>query len=477
MAAQSPSSSPQDDADGSGGGGSSDNLVFQAPQAVREDYIQNAVKFLAHPKVKGSPVSYRYSFLEKKGLTKDEIEEAFRRVPDPQPNSTDATQVVSQQASNPNQSAVVQPYTSVQSPLATTGSVTTGHIVPQTRTQFSWFHTLLGAGIFLGFGASSVVIIKNVFLPRLKSWTRRVVSEGDENADNELKSKLYDEIKKSMEASSSAFSAIAKTNQELLASKDEDKKILVKLTEALDYQAEVLKSLSETLNQTRENRFSQYNMLEEHVQPGPWNGPTTNSWRASQQTNMYNMTPNGDFDSGRQSFLPLPAESTSGSFPRSYVERVPRPGYGFQPQMGNDRSNPGMREGYYGSPPYYSGGSNPVEAPAPVPTPIAAPTPVPTPVVEESPFQRRWVPPQPPGVAMPEAAAAIRQPRSLPRQESQPEAGAADASRPSASTGSEQMDGGTSGAADVGLPSSSAAAAGTMDGGTNGVNGEGAEAT
>jgi hypothetical protein len=51
-----------------------------------------------------------------------------------------------------------------------------------------------------------------------------------------------------------------------------DKKILVKLTEALDYQAEVLKSLSETLNQTRENRFSQYNMLEEHVQPGPWNG-------------------------------------------------------------------------------------------------------------------------------------------------------------------------------------------------------------
>jgi hypothetical protein len=70
-----------DGSDGSGGGGSSENLVFQAPQAVREDYIQNAVKFLEHPKVKGSPVSYRYSFLEKKGLTKEEIDEAFRRVP------------------------------------------------------------------------------------------------------------------------------------------------------------------------------------------------------------------------------------------------------------------------------------------------------------------------------------------------------------------------------------------------------------
>jgi len=466
MAAQSPSSSPQDD---SGGGGSSDNLVFQAPHTVREDYIQNAVKFLAHPKVKGSPVSYRYSFLEKKGLTKEEIDEAFRRVPDPQPNSTDSAAVGSQQASNPNQSAGVQPYTSVQSPQATIGSVTTGQIVPQTQTQFSWFHTLLGAGVFLGFGASSVVIIKKLFIPRIKSWTRRVVYEGGENADNELKSKLYDEIKKSMEASSSAFSIIAKTNQELLASKDEDKKILVKLTQALDSQAEVLKSLSETLHHTRENRFSQYNLLEEHGQPPSWNGLTTNSWRASQQTNMYSTTPNGDFDSGRQSFMPLAGEPAAGSFPRSYVEqqRVPRPEYGYQPQMTNDRSNPGTREGYYGSPPYYSGGSNAVDAPAPVP----APTPVPV----ESPFQRRWVPPQPPGVAMPEAAVAIRQPRSFPRQESQPAAGAADALRPSDSAGNEHVDGGMSGVADVRSPSSSAAAE-TIDGAANGVTGEGAGA-
>ena len=145
---------------------------------------------------------------------------------------------------------------------------------------------------------------------------------------------------------------------------------------------------------------------------------------------------------------------------------MPRPGYGFQPQMGNDRSNPGMREGYYGSPPYYSGGSNAVEAPAPVPAPV------PTPVVEESPFQRRWVPPQPPGVAMLEAAAAIRQPRSLPRQESQPTAGTPDASRPSDSAENDHVDGRTSGVADLGSPSSSAAA-GIMDGAANGVNGEG----
>jgi hypothetical protein len=63
-------------------GAGAEKLVFEAPpQPMREDYVQNAVKFLSHPKVKGSPVVYRRSFLEKKGLTTQEIDEAFRRVP------------------------------------------------------------------------------------------------------------------------------------------------------------------------------------------------------------------------------------------------------------------------------------------------------------------------------------------------------------------------------------------------------------
>ncbi|KAL5081748.1 hypothetical protein RYX36_010169 [Vicia faba] len=52
---------------------------------VNQEQVQNTVKFLSHPKVKGSPVMYRQSFLEKKGLTKEEIDEAFQRVPDAAP--------------------------------------------------------------------------------------------------------------------------------------------------------------------------------------------------------------------------------------------------------------------------------------------------------------------------------------------------------------------------------------------------------
>lgn len=43
----------------------------------REALIQNAVKFLKDPSVQSSPISGRISFLEKKGLSKDEINRAL----------------------------------------------------------------------------------------------------------------------------------------------------------------------------------------------------------------------------------------------------------------------------------------------------------------------------------------------------------------------------------------------------------------
>ncbi|KAL5229162.1 hypothetical protein ABZP36_017427 [Zizania latifolia] len=398
MAAQSSSPSPQD---GSGGGEFSENLLLQSPQSMREDYIQNAVNFLGHPKVKDSPIFYRRSFLEKKGLTKEEIDEAFRRVPDPQPNNTDVAAVDSQQASISNQSAGIQPYKAVQPPQAVSSFANAGSMVPYTQPQLSWSHTLVGVGVILGLGASAAVVLKKLFVPRIKSWIQKSHAEGDENAENELKSKLYEEIKEAIQASASAFSDIAKTNQDLLASKDEDKKILMKLAQAFDSQAEAFTSFSKSLNHMSENRFSHYNLLEDHVQSPPWNGPTNNSWRASQQAHAYSTSPNGDFDPGRHQFMASPGEPTSGAYPRSYVEqRMQRPGYGFQPQMNNDRRNPGTPlTSYHSAPPYqyHHGASATIdEAPAPPP---------------ESPFQRRWVPPQPPGVVMPEAAAAIRQPR------------------------------------------------------------------
>ncbi|OEL19694.1 Peroxisomal membrane protein PEX14 [Dichanthelium oligosanthes] len=392
---QSPNPAVAADADPAAG---ADKLVFEAPpQPMREDYVQNAVKFLSHPKVRGSPVVYRRSFLEKKGLTTQEIDEAFRRVPDPQPNATTATASQPQQQANiQNQSTGVKTYTPVQSLQPGTA----GPVILHTQPRFSWYRAFLAAGLLLGFGASATVFIKKLFLPRLKSWICSVVAEGDETQGNQLKAKIDEETAEAVKASASAVSAIAKTNQQLLASKDEGFTLPV------------------------------------HV-----SGPVNSSWRGSQQTNMYSAS-NGDFGSGwylflnilwRSSFAPAPAEPPSGSFSRSYAETMStaqrgdrssgskpwemqqysqqRHGYGSNSHLSDDGSYSDAHDSY--PPSYHQHGKAP-DFQADEPRPLTYNTGV----EERPPPQRRWVPPQPPGVVMPEAATAIRQPKTPPKQPS-----------------------------------------------------------
>ncbi|XP_015692791.1 peroxisomal membrane protein PEX14-like [Oryza brachyantha] len=57
------------------------------PEPMREELVQSAVSFLKHPKVLASSDVQRRSFLEKKGLTVDEIDEAFRRLLSPSSDS------------------------------------------------------------------------------------------------------------------------------------------------------------------------------------------------------------------------------------------------------------------------------------------------------------------------------------------------------------------------------------------------------
>lgn len=51
---------------------------MEKDKELRQKRINTAVKFLQNPKVRETPVSARKAFLEKKGLSKDEIEEALR---------------------------------------------------------------------------------------------------------------------------------------------------------------------------------------------------------------------------------------------------------------------------------------------------------------------------------------------------------------------------------------------------------------
>ncbi|KAF1777320.1 PUB domain [Phytophthora cactorum] len=46
---------------------------------MREEMVENGLKFLQHPNVQSTPLSERVSFLEGKGMTKEEIQEAIER--------------------------------------------------------------------------------------------------------------------------------------------------------------------------------------------------------------------------------------------------------------------------------------------------------------------------------------------------------------------------------------------------------------
>ncbi|CAN6331891.1 unnamed protein product [Urochloa humidicola] len=64
--------------------------ALESTELMREDLVQSAVSFLKHPKVVASSDGQRRSFLENKGLTVDEIDEAFRRLQSPSSTSLSA---------------------------------------------------------------------------------------------------------------------------------------------------------------------------------------------------------------------------------------------------------------------------------------------------------------------------------------------------------------------------------------------------
>ncbi|KAF7838332.1 peroxisomal membrane protein PEX14 isoform X2 [Senna tora] len=134
----------------------SSTSVFVNSEPMREEQVQNAVKFLSHPRVRGSPIIYRRSFLEKKGLTKEEIDEAFRRVPDSHPDTAGENkdgQLKSSSNIQPQaQAQALQPGAS-----ASTGTTTLATV---SRSRFHWSHAFIAIGFLAASGAGTVVLIK-----------------------------------------------------------------------------------------------------------------------------------------------------------------------------------------------------------------------------------------------------------------------------------------------------------------------------
>ncbi|KAK8471332.1 hypothetical protein PHAVU_003G200200 [Phaseolus vulgaris] len=385
---------------------SSTPSVFVNSQPLREDQVQNAVKFLSHPKVKGSPVLYRRSFLEKKGLTKEEIDEAFRRVPDSAPTvQTGGVNQDGQLKSSSNNQQQTQQKTLQPISPASTGVNTSSGTLPHSR--FHWSHALIAVGLLAASGAGTAIIIKKSFLPRLKSWIRKVVLDNDDEQLKKTDDKptLMEEAAQAAKSAAAAAAEVAKVSQEILASKGEERRYFVEVVSLLDVQVQEMKSMTNAIRRLEgqeDLRISQ----------------------TSSKQLIVNGKADHDLRSVRSSSPPASVEPSSGLHPKSYMEpwevgQVQSTSTQMlQSQVNGEDLNTKTQD------------TSLVNGDDPLPwwqrknvriteidnenesngVPFAAAS-------SQQPVQRVWVPPQPPPIAMAGAAEAIRRPKQVAQKE------------------------------------------------------------
>ncbi|URE43276.1 Peroxisomal membrane anchor protein (Pex14p) conserved region [Musa troglodytarum] len=335
MANQSPSPSPPS-IEGSptpgsetekltGGDGSDAKMdaanEFLGKPLLREDQVQNAVKFLSHPKVRSSPVVHRRSFLEKKGLTKEEIDEAFHRVPDPPSNAaTGEAYTTGPAAMQQKSSTTMQHQDLVQTPQPAAAPANLVSVAPtQQLPKFHWSHALLAAGVLASSGVGTALLFKKMVVPRLKAWIRKVVEEESESGEDKLDSKLAEEAAEAAKTAAAA-AAVAKAKR----------KYFEAFMGALDVQVKEMKSM----------------------------GSVNNAWRTSQQV-KFGGTSNTNFGDVRSQSSPAFMDSLYVPNPNSYTEpwqaaqhSQQRPSYSQQSHTSDERlfdERPQQRDGYHRS--------------------------------------------------------------------------------------------------------------------------------
>lgn len=193
-------------------------------EALREDVLQNAVNFLLHPRVKGSPIMQQRSFLVEKGLTNVEIEEAFRRVLDPSSNASSNT-VATREGS-----------TLIQQPMAQLVPSNSLPVV-QTHSRPYWSQMAWAVSFLLAACTGTGFLFKRLLLQKLKLWIRRVVLEDDVGFVFSQK-KLDEEVTMAamvaVKSASTAAAEVASASQEMIKMHAEEKHYVSNIIQALE---------------------------------------------------------------------------------------------------------------------------------------------------------------------------------------------------------------------------------------------------
>ncbi|GLT50347.1 hypothetical protein SLA2020_238380 [Shorea laevis] len=296
---------------------------------MREEQVQMAVRFLSHPSVKGSPLESRRSFLARKGLTNEEINEAFHRVPDGTSSVTSTGRGV-----NLNRDVQLQPQGMV--PLSTTSTGVAPMLALSQQSRFSRLHVLFALAMLAASGAGTVLLLKKFFLPRLKCWIRNIVFEEEDDTERNSKASLHKESTEAAKAAAAAAVNAARASLEILNSKKETR-YFEAFIRHLDIQATELRSMNSALRKlevAREAALFSYKQQEHPSQLGSENGPNSKllgasviDWKDAESSHLSLMKQEvkqnavSAYDSSaRRSMSPASMEPSGGQHPKSYME-------------------------------------------------------------------------------------------------------------------------------------------------------------
>ncbi|KAG0222553.1 peroxisomal membrane protein pex14 [Actinomortierella wolfii] len=170
----------------------------------REDILASAVRFLQDPKVQASPLGKKVAFLESKGLTSEEIEEAMARAngTSTATAATAAAAPVAQQALVPAQGGVMMTPHGQQVMMAP----------PPLPPKYDWKDMFIAAVVAGGFGYGVWQVAKKVLGPKLQ-WP----SQEDLELDKKKLDEQFDEIEKQLSEVKDSTSAVAKNVEEQTA--------------------------------------------------------------------------------------------------------------------------------------------------------------------------------------------------------------------------------------------------------------------
>ncbi|KAG0340434.1 peroxisomal membrane protein pex14 [Podila humilis] len=174
--------------------------------AKREDILASAVKFLQDPKVQSSSLGKKVAFLESKGLTSEEIEEAMARA-----NGTSVTSTGPAGTQSPG--AAPSPGQLVQHGYPPQGQImVAGGVPPPLPAKYDWKDMFIAAVIAGGFGYGMWQVAKKVVGPKMQ-WP----SQEELEMDKQKLDEQFDEIEKSLVGVKDTTAAVAKSVEEQTA--------------------------------------------------------------------------------------------------------------------------------------------------------------------------------------------------------------------------------------------------------------------